>query len=44
MMGIEEKTSEQLRAIIRSIELGRTLIKGHPEIAELYRGGNLLGL
>ena len=42
MMGIEEKTSEQLGAITRGIKLGRTLTKEHPEIAELYREGNTL--
>ncbi len=42
MMGIEEKTSEQLGAITRGIKLGRTLIKDHPKIAELSRQGNSL--
>ena len=41
-MGIEDLSPDQYSAIRRTIELGRTLTKERPEIAELYRKGNSL--
>ena len=38
----QELSPDQYSAIIGSIELGKTLTKDHPEIAELYRQGNSL--
>tara|TARA_Y100000310_G_C20685077_1_gene818461 strand:- start:3009 stop:3737 length:729 start_codon:yes stop_codon:yes gene_type:complete len=42
MEDYKDLTVEQLGAIRKSIELGRTLKKDHSEIAELYRHGNPL--